>query len=298
MATSRLSGTASSPASLGVRARRSAARSARVTSISWPTAETTGRREPAMARATISSLNAQRSSADPPPRATMIRSAPGHPVGQRDGGGDLGAGSRTLHAGGRDQDLGRRPAPAGHLEQVADGGPGRARDDEDSPGETGERPLSLRVEEALRAEPGVELAEGELLGADPFRLEMAHDRLVFSPGCVDRQSPEHPHRQAVGKIEGQPLRVALPHHGSQRRGAVAEAEIQVTRLGPGQVRDLAMNGDRVEVGLERPLDALRERGNRLEHRAERVQGRRSSQEIPPWARAVALRLEVASGSRS
>ena len=47
-----------------------------VTSISWPIAETTGSREPTIARATTSSLNVQRSSRLPPPRATMIRSAP------------------------------------------------------------------------------------------------------------------------------------------------------------------------------------------------------------------------------
>ena len=99
----------------------------------------------------------------------------------------------------------------------------------------------------------MELPEGELLGAETFRLEMADDGLVFPAGRIDRQSPEHPHGQPVGRIEGQPLGVALPHHGPERRGAVAEAEIQVTRLGPGQVRDLAMDGNHVEVGLERPL---------------------------------------------
>ena len=39
-----------------------------VKSISWPTALTTGSLEPAIARATFSSLNAHRSSSDPPPR--------------------------------------------------------------------------------------------------------------------------------------------------------------------------------------------------------------------------------------
>jgi len=48
-----------------------------VTSVSWPTAETTGTGTRAIARATISSLNAQRSSIEPPPRPTITTSTPG-----------------------------------------------------------------------------------------------------------------------------------------------------------------------------------------------------------------------------
>ena len=46
-----------------------------VTSGSWPTAEITGISDAKMARATRSSLNAQRSSIDPPPRPVMSTSA-------------------------------------------------------------------------------------------------------------------------------------------------------------------------------------------------------------------------------
>ncbi len=69
------SGTTSSAAAEGVGARRSATKSAMVTSLSWPTAETTGMRQSAMARATASSLKVQRSSSEPPPRATIATSA-------------------------------------------------------------------------------------------------------------------------------------------------------------------------------------------------------------------------------
>jgi hypothetical protein len=55
-------------------ARRSAAKSLMVTSTSCPTALTTGMAEPAMARATASSLKHQRSSREPPPRPTMSTS--------------------------------------------------------------------------------------------------------------------------------------------------------------------------------------------------------------------------------
>ena len=64
----------SSAAAEGVGARRSATKSAMVKSVSCPIAETTGSREAAMARATRSLLKAARSSSDPPPRASTIRS--------------------------------------------------------------------------------------------------------------------------------------------------------------------------------------------------------------------------------
>ena len=72
------SGTTSSAAADGVGALRSAIRSEMVTSISCPTAETIGIVDPDIALATGSSLKAQRSSIEPPPRPTMITS--GSPV--------------------------------------------------------------------------------------------------------------------------------------------------------------------------------------------------------------------------
>ncbi len=72
---SSMTGTASSAAADGVGARRSAARSASVKSVSCPTALITGICESNIASTTRSSLNAYRSSADPPPLPTMITSA-------------------------------------------------------------------------------------------------------------------------------------------------------------------------------------------------------------------------------
>ena len=70
-------GTAISAAAVGVGARTSAAKSISVTSVSWPTAEISGIMLSAAARTTISSLNDQRSSSEPPPRATISRSGRG-----------------------------------------------------------------------------------------------------------------------------------------------------------------------------------------------------------------------------
>ena len=67
-------GTTISAAPVGVGARRSAAWSMSVQSVSWPTAETSGIALSAAARTTTSSLKPHRSSIDPPPRATMSTS--------------------------------------------------------------------------------------------------------------------------------------------------------------------------------------------------------------------------------
>src|ERR1017187_602390 len=56
------------------RAGELAAKSAMVKSVSWPMAETTGRGEATMARATRSLLKAARSSSEPPPRARTMTS--------------------------------------------------------------------------------------------------------------------------------------------------------------------------------------------------------------------------------
>ena len=70
-------GTAISAAAVGVGARRSAAKSISVVSVSCPTAEISGIALAAAARTTISSLNGIRSSRLPPPRATISRSGRG-----------------------------------------------------------------------------------------------------------------------------------------------------------------------------------------------------------------------------
>ncbi len=68
------SGVTSVPAAVGVAARRSAARSVMVKSVSCPTADTTGVLQAATALTTSSSLKAHRSSSEPPPLVTTITS--------------------------------------------------------------------------------------------------------------------------------------------------------------------------------------------------------------------------------
>ncbi|CAJ9510646.1 Uncharacterised protein [Burkholderia pseudomallei] len=62
------------PVVCGVGARTSAAKSAIVKSVSWPTPQTTGTSLAAIARASASSLNDHKSSIEPPPRQTISTS--------------------------------------------------------------------------------------------------------------------------------------------------------------------------------------------------------------------------------
>ena len=67
----------SSAAAVGVSARLSATKSQRVKSVWCPTAEITGALLARTARTSASSLKPQRSSIEPPPRPTTMRSIPG-----------------------------------------------------------------------------------------------------------------------------------------------------------------------------------------------------------------------------
>ena len=70
-----LGSAAISAAAEGVGARRSAAKSHMVKSVSWPTAEIVGIGDSNKNLASISSLKADRSSEEPPPRPIIIKSA-------------------------------------------------------------------------------------------------------------------------------------------------------------------------------------------------------------------------------
>ena len=119
----------------------------------------------------------------------------------------------------------------------------------------------------------MELTKGQLESPQALRFHIADDDLVVSPRGIEGQSAQHPHGQTIGQIKGQAVGVALPHHGADRCGLVAQAEIDMTRLGPRQIGDLAMQGDIREVRFEGVLDPLSERRNGLEQDSKRIAAR-------------------------
>ena len=148
-------GTTISAAPVGVGARMSAAWSIRVQSVSCPTAETSGMSLSAAARTTTSSLKPQRSSIEPPPRATISTSGRGigPPGAQRveaaDGRRHLRGAGLALDPHGPDQDVAGK-AVLQAVQDVADDRAGRGGHDADDLRQVRQRPLARRCRTALR----------------------------------------------------------------------------------------------------------------------------------------------------
>ena len=132
-----------SAAAEGVGARRSATKSAMVTSVSCPTAEITGTEQAAMARATASSLKVHRSSSDPPPRPTITTSGPLGPAEVLDAAADLLHRALALHQRREEADVQAGKAARENLDHVRDGRAARRGDDADAPRKARQRPLAL-----------------------------------------------------------------------------------------------------------------------------------------------------------
>ena len=143
-----------SAAADGVGARRSATKSAIVTSVSWPTAEITGtatehdrpRHDFLVERPQV--LN--RASAPADDDDVDARDVP--ECFQR--ACDLDRCPLALHTGRSDHNLGTGVAAPEHLEDVADGGAVERGDDANLAGECRQRPLPCGVEETFVLKPG------------------------------------------------------------------------------------------------------------------------------------------------
>ena len=177
--------TTRSAAADGVGARRSATKSAMVTSVSCPTAEMTGTGQAAMARATISSLNAHRSSIDPPPRPTMTTSTPSTARDHLQAARDVLRGTLALDARRTDHDVRLRVALGQHRQDVADRRAVERGDDADLARQHRQRPLARRVEQPGGVEALLQLLEGQLQRAQPLGLQRLADELILALGVVD-----------------------------------------------------------------------------------------------------------------
>ena len=255
---SAFSRTTSSAAAEGVGARRSATKSAIVTSVSWPTAEITGIFDAAIARATASSLNAQRSSSDPPPRATTITSRSPRrfsvPSAWAISPAAVSPWTRTGHT--RTWRPAKRRVTTRRKSRTA-----APVGDVTSPtrrGQRGQRPLPPGVEEPLGGEPGLQLLEGELERAQAFRLQHLAHELVLAPDGVDVEPAEREDVEPVGRLEAHPPHPAPEEDGPHLGLLVLQREVDVPRGVDPQVRDLALDPEPAEAALERVLDRARE----------------------------------------
>ena len=173
--------TTSSAAFDGVAARTSATKSAIVKSTSWPTAEITGTGQAAIARASRSSLNAQRSSADPPPRPMMTTSTSGTRAIARSARTRSARRLVALHARGAHHDARGRMPRREDAQDVAHGRAVERRHDADAAGQHRQRTLPRGVEQALGLQLALQLLERGLQRAEPVRLERVARSSWYSP---------------------------------------------------------------------------------------------------------------------
>ena len=210
---SSVAATTISAAADGVGARRSATKSAIVTSTSWPMADTTGTGHATIARATRSSLNAQRSSIDPPPRPTMITSTPARGPALRIAVATSAAASSPCTRAGRISTLRVRRAAPQHLQDVAQRRAVERRDDPDAPRQRRQRTLPRRIEEPFGLQALLQLLERELQGAQAVRLHVLADDLVLALRLVHAQPAARDDVQAVLGLEPQVAHRRAEHDG-------------------------------------------------------------------------------------
>ena len=146
------SGTSSSAAAEGVGARRSAAKSARLKSVSWPIADTTGTGEAAIARARRFVVER--------PQVLQRAAAAGRAAARRSGRWrrralqhrrDLRRRGRALHRHRQDLDLEQRESPRQHAEHVAHRRAAGRGDHAEPAHVGGQGTLARGVEQAFRA---------------------------------------------------------------------------------------------------------------------------------------------------
>ena len=204
-----------------------------------------------MARATRSSLKHQRSSSEPPPRATMqhiailaarrgcrwrarSRERPPRPGPPWDRCARCAAGNRARST----LNMSCMAAPVGEVTT-----PMRR-------GTAGSGALALRGEQPFRGEPGLELLELALERAFAGFLEMLDDELVFAARLVQAHARAGHHQHSLLGPESQ-QGIALPPHGAAHLGlGVLEREIPMAGGGRGEIRQFPFQPEHGQAGFK------------------------------------------------
>ena len=214
-----MSGTTRRPATDGVEARWSAARSTSGVSCSWPTAETTGTGQLTTARISRSSENGQQileASAAPgenehvdAPRAELV-----------DRGDDRADRARALDERLRDEHLRRRETSRDRRQHVPLGRSVIPGHEPDPAREARQRPLPLGGEEALRGKRALEpLQRGEVL-AEPEALDRHRAQMELASLLVEIRPAVDVDALAVDELEPQPVELAARHLDRQGRSVL------------------------------------------------------------------------------
>ena len=243
-------GLTSSAAAVGVGARSSAAKSAMVKSVSWPTPTTTG-----MSRGADRAR--QRLLVELP--QVLDRTAAAHQqqyvaFGAPARGGErlreLRRGALALHRRRVDHDRDGRIAAPQRGQDVAQGRRRKRGDDADLLRVFRDRALGRRIEQALFLQLLLQAQEALEQGPKPRPAHRLDVELEASARFVQGDQRSRLDALAVGQVPVQVRRAALEHDAIHLRGLVLEGEIQVAGGRRPQVRDLAGDPLQREAALE------------------------------------------------
>ena len=145
-------------------------------------------------------------------------------------------------------------APPEHLQNVPERRAFERRHDADLARQRWQRPLACTIEQAFGVELLLQLIEGELQRAQPLRLEVLADDLVFALGIVNAQPAAGDDVQPVFGLEAQIPDRRPEHDALDLRPAVLQREIHVAGVPHAAVRDLAFDPDVAEAALDRVAD--------------------------------------------
>ena len=138
-----------------------------------------------MVRASDSSLKPERSSIEPPPRAsTMTSTSEEFALNQRIPAATVRTGI-TLHRGGIDQQIEPGMAAANDVNDVANYRSGRRSDNANALRKCRELAFPLGVKESFGEQAGFELFEGELERSGAARFQGLRDKLELASALID-----------------------------------------------------------------------------------------------------------------
>src|SRR5205809_417548 len=254
------SGLTSSAAAVGVGARRSATKSAIVKSVSWPIPVTTGIGHARIARATISSLKAHKSSMLPPPRTSNMTSHPPSRPAVLSAEAIFSAAPSPWTCTGKTTTSidGLRRASVVSTSRSAAASRG---DHADRARQGRQRSFRVGIEQSLLFELVTEPKESLEQGAEPCAPHGFDIELEIAAGFVQADERLHLDLHTVAR---RPLEIllALSEHDAAHLGVlVLQDEIGVSRLGNGEVGYLAGHPKQRIAMLEQVPDATCEGRN-------------------------------------
>ncbi len=165
-------------------------------------------------------------------------------------------GAGALHTRGEEADVKSREAARKDFDEIAnDGAFGRGHD-ADAEGKARQRPFSRGFEKAFFEEFLFELFKGELKRALALRLDGFDDELVFAALFVDIDAAAHEDLHAVLRLEFQAPVRELPADAFDLRVGVLKREVAVAAGHELRAGDFAGDPDVGEAAVERGADAV------------------------------------------